>query len=150
MLLSEPPETRRNNPKGGEAEALAWTRIGETEGPPFTRDHAYPTISMLARRVSLALRAAEAEKSAEAGSRPHQKDILVKGLKDIFEAKGKRASRSKPKDHGAECKPSEFAAFVIAVAATLPEEISGLPRSKNNTSCAAIADTLGRIDKAPI
>lgn len=145
VLLCSAPETGRNSSETGEAEAVAWARIAKTEGPPFTRDDTYPIISMLANRIHLALQAAEMEKTTEARARPHQRDFLVKGLKDIFEAKGKRAPRSKPHDHGAPYNPSEFAAFVIAVAKTLPDEIADLPRTEENRSIAAIAETLRRI-----
>ncbi len=141
LLLNNGPSNRKEIIDA--AETLAWQRIEQVEGPPFGRDEIYPQIAILARRSKLALEHAIKEKEGEANHRASHKTIFIEGLARVFESKGLKVSKTKPKEHCNPGPPSEFAAFVGAVAQTIPNEIGGLPRDATTAANqAAIAEAV--------
>jgi hypothetical protein len=119
---------------------IAWKRVFEAEKPAFGRDDIYPCVSQLYRRATLAFEQSRSE-AAMLGW-PSSWDQLIWKLAALFEAKGLKAARSKPADHGTTQKLSPFAKFVFAVWATLPDDVARPRRRGSAADILAIARAL--------
>jgi hypothetical protein len=119
---------------------IAWKRIFDAEKASFGRDDVYPCVSQLYRRATLALEQSRSE-AAMLGW-PSSWDQLIWRLATLFEAKGLKAARSKPADHGTAQKLSPFAKFVFAVCATLPDDVARPRQGGSAADILAIAKAL--------
>jgi hypothetical protein len=121
--------------------------INDPPFPPFGRDDVYPGVSQLYRRATLALKQSQVE-AAASWVISTARDQLVWSLAALFEAKGLKAPRSKPADHGRTQKLSPFAEFVFAVRATLPDDVAWPRRKGSAADILAIARALEK--RAPV
>jgi hypothetical protein len=110
---------------------IAWKRVLDSEKPSFGHDDVYPCVSQLYRRATLAFEQSRSE-AAMLGW-PSAWEQLIWELAALFEAKGLKAARSKPADHGTTQQLSPFAKFVFAVWATLPDDVAR-PRRKGSAA----------------
>jgi len=104
---------------------IAWARVlhvNDPPFPPFGLDDVRPGVSQLCRRATLALKQSQAEAAASSVIST-ARDQLVWSLAALFEAKGWKVSRSRP-TYSAPPKLSQFAKFVVAVWATLPDDVA--------------------------
>jgi len=104
---------------------IAWARVlhlNDPPSPPFGRDDIYPGVSQLYRRATLALKQSQ-EEAAASSVTSTARDQLVWSLAALFEAKGWKVSRSRP-TYSTMPKLSQFAKFVVAVWATLPDDVA--------------------------
>jgi hypothetical protein len=122
---------------------IAWARVlhvNDPPSPPFGRDDIYPGVSQLYRRATIAFEQSRSE-AAMLGW-PSSWHHLIWRLAALFEAKGLKAARSKPADHGTTQKLSPFAKFVFAVWATLPDDVARPRRRGSAADILAIAKAL--------
>jgi hypothetical protein len=123
---------------------IAWARVHHVNDPPsrpYGRDDVYPAVSQLYRRATLALKQSQVEATASSVISTAW-DQLVWSLAALFEAKGLKAPRSKPADHGTTQKLSPFAKFVFAVWATLPDDVARPRRRGSAADILAITKAL--------
>jgi hypothetical protein len=121
---------------------IALARLSDIEPPAFDFDAMYAMVSGFRRRAHLALQTLQKTNGIQ---QPFQApwDAFVQELANIFESKGLKAPRSKPADHGAPQQLSAFAKFVLAVNATLPNNVR--PNRKGSAAdIEAIATALSR------
>ena len=129
---------------------IAWARVVHVKDPPFPpfgRDDVYPCVSQLYRRATLALKQSQVEAAASSVISTARKQ-LVWALAALFKAKGLKVPRSRPTDHGAKPKLSPFAQFVVAVWATLPDDVARPLLEGSAAGILAIARELEK--RAPV
>ena len=131
---------------------IAWAHVhhvNDPPSPPFGRDDIYPVVSQLYRRATLALKQSQVEAAASSVISTAW-DQLVWSLAALFDAKGLKAPRSKPADHGTRQKLSQFAKFVVAVWATLPDDVAKPRRKGSAADILAITRALKKRAMAPV
>ena len=128
---------------------IAWVRVhhvNDPPSPPFGRDDIYPGVSQLYRRATLALKQSQ-EEAAASSVTSTARDQLVWSLAALFEAKGWKVSRSRP-TYSTMPKLSQFAKFVVAVWATLPDDVARPRWEGSDADILAIARALEK--RAPV
>src|SRR5262249_24849533 len=133
---------------GDAALRIAWNFISEAERPSFGYDELYPPLSVLKRRVHLAIERAEREeKDGGLLFRINAKQVLIDSLAKVFEPNDWKATCSKPnaKKRGQSRKAvdqSPFVKFVLAVEETLPGDVPKLSDHSLEAKIGAIAEGL--------